>query len=159
RRRPAEGEQTGILEKELTLLRKEEAEASQVHLLLVRFHLREVRVVGEVAGEARWDRGFHVEAGVGAAVVRPRDRERAIGREVRDRIRLDLQIHAGRRRLQADEVGVLRGQHEPRAAAPRVAWVHERDLVLPAVDAHYLQAPILRAARGISQRLEWDGDL
>ena len=38
----------GVLEEELALLRKEQAEARQVHLLLVGFDLREVGVVGEV---------------------------------------------------------------------------------------------------------------
>ena len=44
----AEAEQAPVLEEELALLRKEQAEARQVDLLLVGFDLREVGVVGEV---------------------------------------------------------------------------------------------------------------
>ena len=44
----AERERALVLEEELALLRKEQAEAREVDLLLVGFDLREVGVVGEV---------------------------------------------------------------------------------------------------------------
>ena len=43
-----EGEEALILQEEVALLGEEEAEAGQVHLLLVGLDLREVGVVGEV---------------------------------------------------------------------------------------------------------------
>src|SRR4029079_18248909 len=53
--RRAGGEQAGILEKEGTLLRKEEREAREVRALLVYFYLRKVGVVGEVERQAGRD--------------------------------------------------------------------------------------------------------
>ena len=52
----AERENALSFEEELPLLGKEQAEARQVHLLLVVFDLREVGVVGEIGDEARASR-------------------------------------------------------------------------------------------------------
>ena len=49
----AELEDAGVLEEEVALLGKEQAEARQVDLLLVGFDLREVGVDGEVPGRGR----------------------------------------------------------------------------------------------------------
>ena len=59
------------LQEKLPLLGKEEAEAGQVHLLLVHLHLREVGVVGEVGREVRCDADLHVEAEIAVAFRRP----------------------------------------------------------------------------------------
>ena len=60
-RRPAEGERALVLEKELALLGKEQAEAREVDLLLVGLDLREVGVVGEVGRQVLRDAVLHVE--------------------------------------------------------------------------------------------------
>ena len=65
----AELEDAPSLEEELALLRKEQVESRQVHLLLVDLDLREVGVVGEVGGEALGDAVLHVDADVAVEVV------------------------------------------------------------------------------------------
>src|SRR4029453_6838146 len=55
----------GVLEKEVTLLRKEQAEARQVDLLLVGFDLREVGVDGEIPRQPAGDAVLGVEPDVG----------------------------------------------------------------------------------------------
>src|SRR5205823_4017126 len=47
----AEVEHPGVLEEELALLRKEQAELREVHLLLVGFRLREIWLHGDVEGQ------------------------------------------------------------------------------------------------------------
>src|SRR5216683_7029278 len=59
----AELEDAGILEKEVAFFRKQQAEACEVHLLLVGLDLREVGVDREVPGQAAGDAVFRVEAG------------------------------------------------------------------------------------------------
>ena len=60
----AEGEETGPLQEELTLLWKEEIEPRQVDLHVVGLDLCEVGVVGHVQGEIRAYRILDVHAGV-----------------------------------------------------------------------------------------------
>ncbi len=48
-----EVEDAAPLEEEVALLGEEQAEAREVHLLLVDLHLREVGVDGEVGGQVR----------------------------------------------------------------------------------------------------------
>ena len=59
----------GVLEKEVALLREEQTEASQVDLLLVRLHLREVAVERHVGGQALREPVFNIEAGVAAEII------------------------------------------------------------------------------------------
>ena len=68
----AEGERALVLEEELALLGKEQAEPRQVDLLLVGLDLGEVGVVGEVRGQALRHAVLHVDADVAAEVVAPR---------------------------------------------------------------------------------------
>ena len=58
----AELEELGTLQEELPFFRIEEAEAAQVDLDVVHFHLGEVGVVGQVQGEARCEAVLHVQA-------------------------------------------------------------------------------------------------
>ena len=87
----AEGEDSLILEKELTLFRKEQTEPGEVDLLLVGFDLREIGVVGEVGGQVPGNAVFHVEPDVTGDVVGNPGRGDAIGRQARDGVRLDFE--------------------------------------------------------------------
>ena len=64
----AEIEHPGVLEKELPLLRIEQAELRQVHLLLVGFGLREVGQHRDVERQRRRDAVLHVDARARVAV-------------------------------------------------------------------------------------------
>src|SRR6185503_12644927 len=64
-----EVEQAAPLEEELALLREEQVEAGEVHLLLVDLHLREVGVVGEVGGEVGGQSVFDVAADIAGEIV------------------------------------------------------------------------------------------
>src|SRR5262249_35610827 len=66
--RAAEGKDALILQEELALLGKEQAEAGEVDLLLVGFDLREVGVVREIGGEILRHRVLRVAAEVGTVV-------------------------------------------------------------------------------------------
>jgi hypothetical protein len=68
RHRLAEVEDSGGLGKELPLLRKEQAEAGQVHDFLVGFHLREVGVIREVGDEIVGETDLEVTAVLGADI-------------------------------------------------------------------------------------------
>ena len=59
----AEVEDAGVLEEELALFGKEQAELREVDLLLVGFGLREVRVDRGVEGQRRRDAGLHIDTG------------------------------------------------------------------------------------------------
>jgi hypothetical protein len=65
----AEPEQPAVLEEELALFRKEQAEPGEVDLLLVGFRLREIRVVGEVGGQVLGQAILHVDAEVRIRLV------------------------------------------------------------------------------------------
>ncbi len=65
----AEVEDAGVLEEEVPLLREEEREAREVHLLLVDLDLGEVGVVGEVGGERLRDTHLGVEPGLGVVLA------------------------------------------------------------------------------------------
>ena len=93
-------EDARVLEEEVALLRKEQAEPRQVDLLLVGLDLREVGVDGEVPRQAARDAVLHVEAGLEVA-----DRRR-LGRHARaagEHVRLDAQVVA-----RADALAALR---------------------------------------------------
>src|SRR5207344_1360295 len=65
---PAEGEGSEVLEEEIPLLWKEQAEARQIHLLFVGFHLREVGIDGRVCRKALRHTVLGIEASVRARV-------------------------------------------------------------------------------------------
>ena len=155
RRRPAERKGALILQKEIALFREEEAEACQVDLLLVGLDLCEVGVVGEVCREVLRHPILHVKAGIPAEIVRHGGR--AIGREIGNRVRLDLERPGSGWRLHPDQRRAHRSLVQRRL--PSRGWNarDERDLVLPSVGAKGVEAPDLRAARLIAERLERNG--
>src|SRR5262249_45734707 len=59
-----ETEVADVLEKEVTLFRKEETEARQVDLLLIHFHLREVRPIGGIECDGRREAVLQIDAAV-----------------------------------------------------------------------------------------------
>ena len=63
----ADRERAGVLEEEVALLREEQREAGEVHLLLVDFRLGEVGVDRDVEGEAGLEAVLHVEPDVADA--------------------------------------------------------------------------------------------
>ena len=71
-RHAAEREGVAVLEEELALLGKEQAEPRQVDLLLVGLDLREIGVEREVGDQVLRDGVLHVEPRVAAEVVRRR---------------------------------------------------------------------------------------
>src|SRR5262245_22538383 len=91
------------LEKEIALLRKEQVETCQVHLLLIDFHLREVRLEREISRQIFIDAVFHISANAGLTIVSLRNRSSVVGRDTQERIWLHFQITRRGRRLQSDE--------------------------------------------------------
>ena len=83
----------GVLEEEGPLFGEEEREAGQVDLLVVRLHLGEVGVRGQVHGEVRGDAPLHVEPDVEAFgfAVLGADRKRVPARFA-ERERGDLDV-------------------------------------------------------------------
>ena len=106
-RRPEVKQPTRFQEK-LAFLGKEQIEPRQIHLLLVDFHLREIRVVGEVGGQALRDPVLGVDAPVGVAVVRNSRAHGAIRGEAGQDVRLQFQILSRRRHLEShdDAIGL-----------------------------------------------------
>ena len=91
-RRTAEREHALVLEEEIALLGKEEAEPRQVDLLLIRFDLREVGVVREVGGEVLRQPVLGVDADVRRQVVAYAAAGDRLSSRVRDGVRLELEI-------------------------------------------------------------------
>ena len=92
RLRAAEREDALSLEEEVALLGEEQAEARQVDLLLVLLHLREVRVYGEVGGQAARQAVLGVEAGVAVRSFRTAGDSRSV--VARERVGLQLEVSA-----------------------------------------------------------------
>ena len=86
----AEGEHALVLQEELAFFREEQAEAREVHLLLVGLHLREVGVVGEVGREVRRDAVLRIDADIGAGIVRFLCGRHVVGRQVGNGVGLQL---------------------------------------------------------------------
>ena len=145
-------------EEELALLREEERETGQVDLPLVHFHLREIRVVGEVGRQVLGDPVLDVDPAVAAPLVDDRRARRPIRHQTRDGIRLDLEGAARRRRLEADQRA---GGRDPEYAS-RAHTATGRDgepgqvdpLVLPPDAAPDLDAPEMWRLRAVAQALE-----
>ena len=137
-------------EEELALLRKQQAEPRQVHLLLVHFDLREVGVHRDVRGQVRGDAVLHVDAGVAL----PTSFDTAGVRStsvvtLRDAVRLQLDVLARRRQVEADQRRrrARRGRCPPGTpvdAGTGVRCVHS---FLRRIDAPELDAPGLVRAR------------
>ncbi len=155
----AEREDALAFEEEVPLLRVEQVEARQVHLQVVVFDLREVGPVGEVGGHPLRDPVLDVEARVRLDLVLERRIDRPVGDDAADRVRLDVEVERGGRRLESHERGGLR---EPQDSARPVLARHRaqiRQLVLPPDVPPDVDAPGLRAAAAIPQRSEGDGHL
>ena len=158
--RRTELEDRRVLEKERPLLREEQIEAREVHLFLIRFHLREVRIHREIGGEVRPHAPLHVEADVAVAKrvhladhlirhdgVIPVDRPERVGR--------DLEI-AARRQIKPAQ---LRRRRHPVDVEPAAHGRHVHLLVLPADVALDVEAPGAVASGRVAQRLERYRDL
>ncbi len=150
-RRGAEAEEPLALEKEVALLREEEAEARQVDLLRVLLHLGEVGPVREVGDETPGEPVLHVHAGVRGRVVAEGRRGGEVGRAGRDPVRLDVErapdgrhLHAHERREDVETV------HRPDTRGGGHGR-QERQLVLPAHHAPQVEAPHLRARLAVPQ--------
>ena len=156
---PAEREQPLVLQKEFALLGKEQREAREVDLLLVRLHLGEVRVDGEIGRQVLRDAVLDVEAARAAEVVAERVGGHQVARHVADSVRLDLDEAGRGRRLEADHRGRQRRAEVPVVDERRRHRREIRHLVLPAVGAPRLETPDLLAAGAVAQRLERDGRL
>ena len=135
------------------LLREEQGEPIEVHLLIVDFDLRKVGVDSGVKREAWRDAVFHIAANV--VIHLGVDRRDARLQRVAQPERRDAEIaqcrrlHAGHRASQRQTIEVeLPGNRRPKRA-----------LVLAADVALEVDAPRLIGARGIPQRAERDREL
>ena len=92
------------LEKEIALLGKKQVEAREVDLLFVDLDLSEIGVDGEVGGEIGGDAVLEIAADVRIdIVVDVAASADSIGGDARDRVRLDLDVLARRRQVEADQ--------------------------------------------------------
>ena len=149
-----EVEDAPAFEKEFAFLGKEQAEASQVHLLLVHFHLREVRVVREVGRQVLGDAVLDVDAG--GTIPRRWGIDGDVGRGPADGVRLDLQIVPCRRQVQTHQHRRV-GYAEDAAAPGRNGHRSEvGPFVLPPHHAAELNPPDRRRPRPVAERLEGD---
>src|SRR5205814_10327176 len=89
RARSAKVERALILEEELALFGKEQAESGEIDLLLVGFNLREVGVVREICGEALRDAVFHIPTEIAAEVAGDSRLRDVVTPQGRDAVRLD----------------------------------------------------------------------
>ena len=96
-------EHAAALEKEVTLLGKEQAESREVDLLLVDLHLREVGVDGEVGGQVRRDAVLHIAANIAIEVVLDRRGSQLVGGQPRNCVGLELEVLACRGQIEADQ--------------------------------------------------------
>src|SRR5439155_11625693 len=90
--RSTKGENALSLEEEFALLREEEAEPGQVHLLFVFLDLRKVRVVRHIGRQPFGQSIFHVESGVAGEIVRYGGRGLPVRRHPGDPVRFDFGI-------------------------------------------------------------------
>ena len=95
-----EAELAGVLDEEVALFGKEQAEARQVHLLLVDFDLREIGVIGRVERQRRREAVLDIHAAVVVLESRERIERRQLGRRrarlvrLPENVRLHLEIAA-----------------------------------------------------------------
>ena len=140
----ADAEETGVLQEEGPLFGEEQAEAVEIDLLIVGFHLGEVRVDGQVKRQARGDAVLEVHADVavvGAALHVVAGR----AQDVRSQLEIAL---AGR--FHADQVP---GFRHPEQVVLAAEMGPERRFVLAPDVALEVQAPD-RAARSVPETAE-----
>ena len=159
RSRAAKLEDPRVLQEEVPLLGEEEIEPREVDLLVVRLHLREVRVDGGVQDHARLHLPFRVQAQVALpARVQPAGRP-GILREAGQAVRLHLEVPPRARKADQplEAAGLAHPAEAPARARPRRP---ERLLVLAADHPPDVEAPALRSRVGrIPQGAERDREL
>ena len=138
---------------------KEQTETREVHLLVVRFDLREIGIDGEVRNEAFRDPVLRVETHVGVEVVLEGNIGVAVGPHRARRVRLELEIEGAHRRLDPDEcprVGKLRNAPHAKSSRDRRQVA---ELVLRAYDPTEVDPPNLALALLVAKRFERDREL
>ena len=153
----AEVEDALAFDEEVALLREEHAEAGEVDLLQILFHLGEVGPHRGVEDQPAGQPVLEVEAGVGIElVVQPAGGAGAGGR--RHRVRLQLEIARPGRRLEPDHR--RRRGHAAHALGPerRRDQREIRELVLPLHQPAQVESPGLRPVAAVAQRLERNRD-
>ena len=151
----ADVELPGVLQKEITFFGEEQAEACEVHLLLIRLHLGKIRVDRDIEVQARRHSVLHVQPDVS-------DRRRrhggflTRGAGTGQNERFDSEVHALAQRAHAGE--------RAREAHPRqlVSFGNRRPidpLVLPGNIPHEVDAPGLRLHLPKTDRGHGNGDL
>ena len=113
----AEREQALVLEEELALLGKEQAEPGEVHLLLVGFHLGEVGLQREVGAQPLRDGILHVEPRHGIGGVDDTGGHRPVRVQAGGDVGLDVDRAARARGLEADHGRGERHLHHGRVPA------------------------------------------
>ena len=144
-------------EEEVPFLGEEQAEAGEVDLLLVRLHLGEVGLPGQVEGQRGGKSVLEVEAGV----------EGVFTGQVRGEIppRAAQQVGDDRHRRPAAKPAQALEHRQARGAvaAPEAVGLgrrHEEDLLVPAAyGAADVDAPDRLVAVGVAQLVEGNGDL
>ncbi len=98
--RRTELEDAGVLQKELALLGKEQVETRQVDLLVIRLHLGEVGVDGEVEHLARRQSQLRVEADRGVPSDVAVRLLRVAAARLAENVGLDVEVETARQRLE-----------------------------------------------------------
>ncbi len=120
---------------------KQHAEARQVHLRLIVFHLGEVGVVGKVGDERLRDAPLGIHAELRLAVVDERRRGAVVGRRGPEDVGLDVHAAELLGRLQVHEAPGHRHHRQPAPAERDRHLREERQLVLPPHHATEVDAP------------------
>ena len=144
-------------QEEVALLREQQVEACEVHLLLVDLDLCEVGVHGEVQRQVLRDGVLDVQACVRQPIILDSGSHDPIGADPRGRKRLHLEVQPRRRRLDADQIPVHRYAEDRIRPGPRHLDRY-RGEVAPLIAAQHgatdLNAPDLLDAWAIAERLE-----
>ena len=148
-----------VLDEEVTLLRKEQAESGQVDLLLVGLHLRKIGVVGEIGRQVLGDLVLHIHTRIEAEVVPDLRARGQVARDVREDEGFDLDVPGVLGDFEAHEGG-RQGKLEETLNAQRVRETRDvGQLVLPSVEPRHVESPDLVAPGAVAKRLERDGHL
>src|SRR5688572_13531460 len=149
-------------QEELALLREQEIEPCEVHLLLVHLDLSEVGVYGDVQRQVLRDCVLDVHTCVSQPIILDRGSHDPIGADPRGRKRLHLEVQPRRRRLDSDQIPVHRYAEDPIRPGPRHLDRYPGE-VAPLIAAQHgptdLNTPDLLDARAIAKRLEGNDHL
>ena len=148
---------TPPFQEELALLREQEIEPCEIHLLLVYLDLSEVGVHGDVQRQVLRDCVLDVHTCVGQPIILDGGSHDPVGVDARSHKRLHLEVQPRRRRLDSDQIPVHRYAEHPVRPGPRNLDRYRRE-VAPLIHAQHgatdLNAPELLDARAIAKRLE-----